>query len=42
MTDDDKLFILPKLSSQNQKLRDQVTSLLELLESYAISFYSKK
>ncbi|CDW80803.1 UNKNOWN [Stylonychia lemnae] len=42
ISDDDKQFLLPKLGKQNEKLRDQVNGLLDLLENYAISFYSKK
>eukprot|EP00347_Sterkiella_histriomuscorum_P021818 403332657 len=42
ISEEDKVFLLPKLSTQNHKLRDQVNGLLDLLENYAISFYSKK
>jgi len=33
---------MPKLEGQNAKLREQVTSLLEMLETYSITFFSKK
>ncbi len=42
LSDEEKQFLLPKLQGQNSKLREQVTGLLDMLEDYSITFYSKK